>query len=99
VRNPELLVFDDLSSALDVETERKLWQGLLAQKGATYLAVSHRRFVLELADNIILLKEGKVEAIGDLPTLLASSEEMQNLWQSDLAKEVDEQLMGSAPLP
>lgn len=99
VRNPELLVFDDLSSALDVETERKLWDGLLAQKEATYLAVSHRRFVLELADNIILLKEGQVEAIGDLQTLLASSEEMQSLWQSDLAQEVDEQLMGSAPLP
>lgn len=97
VRNPELLVFDDLSSALDVETERKLWAGLLAQKEATYLAVSHRRFVLELADNIILLKEGKVEAIGDLPTLLATSEEMQNLWHSDLAQEVDEQLTRESP--
>lgn len=90
VRDPELLVFDDLSSALDVETERKLWDGLLSRKEATYLAVSHRRFVLQLADNIVLLKEGQVEAVGDLETLLATSEEMQNLWQSDLAQEVDE---------
>ena len=90
VRDPELLVFDDLSSALDVETERKLWDGLLSRKEATYLAVSHRRFVLQLADNIVLLKEGQVEAVGDLETLLATSEEMKNLWQSDLAQEVDE---------
>ncbi len=98
-RNPELFVFDDLSSALDVETERKLWKGLLAQKEATYLAVSHRRFVLEMADNIILLKGGKVEAVGDLQTLLASSEEMQSLWHSELALEVDEQLTQDSPLP
>lgn len=90
VRNPELLVFDDLSSALDVETERKLWDRLLAQKKFTCLAVSHRRSVLRLADNIILLKEGKVEAAGKLETLLETSEEMQQLWQSDLSQEVDE---------
>ncbi len=32
VRDPELLVFDDLSSALDVETERQLWEGLDGQR-------------------------------------------------------------------
>ncbi len=45
VRAPELLVCDDLSSALDVETEHTLWERLFAQRrdGMTLLAVSHRR--------------------------------------------------------
>ncbi len=33
IREPELLVFDDLSSALDVETERQLWERIFAEEG------------------------------------------------------------------
>ncbi|HEU5367571.1 MAG TPA: ABC transporter ATP-binding protein, partial [Ktedonobacterales bacterium] len=46
VRGAELLVIDDLSSALDVETERMLWERLFANKSVTCLAVSHRRDAL-----------------------------------------------------
>ncbi|HUT17884.1 MAG TPA: ABC transporter ATP-binding protein, partial [Anaerolineae bacterium] len=42
VRDPELLVFDDLSSALDVETERTLWERVFEQRQSTCLVVSHR---------------------------------------------------------
>jgi ATP-binding cassette subfamily B protein len=43
VRAPELLVFDDLSSALDVHTERILWERLFRDRsGVTSLVVSHR---------------------------------------------------------
>jgi ATP-binding cassette subfamily B protein len=59
VRAPELLVFDDLSSALDVETERMLWQRLFA-RGATCLAVSHRPAVLAQADQVLMLEGGRL---------------------------------------
>lgn len=51
---PELLIVDDLSSALDVETERALWKHVRAG-GMTVLAVSHRAFVLDFADRVITL--------------------------------------------
>ncbi len=84
VREPELLVLDDLSSALDVETERLLWQRLFEQ-GTTCLVASHRRAVLERADQILVLDalRGRIVARGKLQELLETSAEMRRLYAGE----------------
>ena len=85
VRRAELLVFDDLSSALDVETERTLWNRVFEEK-RTCVVVSHRRVALRRADRIVLMKDGRINATGTLEELLASNEEMTRLWAGDLGE-------------
>ncbi|WP_339294126.1 ABC transporter ATP-binding protein [Paenibacillus sp. FSL W7-1279] len=84
VRDAELYVFDDLSSALDVETERKLWERLFSERGgATCLVVSHRKAALNHADHIIVLNGGEIEAEGTAEQLLASSDSFRQLWYGE----------------
>ena len=83
-RDADLLVFDDVSSALDAATEAQLWSGLFAERsGTTCLVVSHRRAALLRADRILLMEQGRVTDTGTLAELLDRSAEMRELWADD----------------
>src|SRR6185312_10824341 len=83
VRGADLLVFDDISSALDVATEQALWRGLFADGARTCLAVSHRREAFVRADEIVLLGEGRVAARGRAEALRRESALFRSIWNDE----------------
>ena len=82
-RDADLLLFDDLSSALDAATERQLWESLFREGGVTCLVVSHRRAALRRATQILVMSEGRVVGRGRLDELLESNAEMRRLWREE----------------
>jgi ABC-type multidrug transport system fused ATPase/permease subunit len=59
----ELLVADDVSSALDARTELELWEALRG-RGVTVLGASTKRSALARADRVVVLEEGRVAGTG-----------------------------------
>ncbi|MDT8718339.1 ABC transporter ATP-binding protein [Clostridium sp. 19966] len=80
LRKADLMVFDDISSALDVATENKLWSRIFEKSKATCLVVSNKKTALKQADQIIVMKDGKIYAKGSLEELLESCDELQAIW-------------------
>jgi ABC-type multidrug transport system fused ATPase/permease subunit len=59
----ELLVADDVSSALDARTEVELWEALRG-RGTTVIGSTSKRSALERADRVVVLEDGRVAATG-----------------------------------
>jgi ATP-binding cassette subfamily B protein len=85
LRSPQLLVLDDVSSALDTQTEERLWKALRASE-MSILVASHRRAVLRRADQIVVLDRGRAVAAGASEELLRSSAEFGRLWQAEISE-------------
>lgn len=80
VTDPDLVVLDDVTSALDIETERQFWDRMLEDRARTILAVSHRRQAMLRADRIILLEHGRIAATGTLAELMQTSSAFREIW-------------------
>jgi ATP-binding cassette subfamily B protein len=80
LRNAQILVLDDISSAVDVTTEAQLWQAIRHSGSGTIVAASHRPALLQQADQIVLVDAGQVVAIGTLAHVRASQPLMQAIW-------------------
>lgn len=81
-RRSQLLVLDDVSSALDVQTERLLWTRLFnARSEIAALVVSHRHAALAQADRVIVMEGGCVVAVGPAHELQARSPEFRAIWE------------------
>lgn len=86
--NPRVLVLDDCTASLDVETERNLWDNLLQLlPGVTLVVVTHRVNTLESMDEIYVLDRGKVVAHGNHRDLLGRCAVYSRLYGEALTKE------------
>ena len=86
--NPKILVLDDSTSSVDVETESLIhasFKKLLQNR--TTLVIAHRLSTISLADRVVLLEAGKVKVEGTHEYLLENSPEYESILSSGLMQE------------
>ncbi|MZE51932.1 ATP-binding cassette domain-containing protein [Streptomyces sp. SID5770] len=94
--DPEVLVLDDATSAIDARTEAEIHASLTGSgRRSTTVLVAHRESTLELADRIALMDGGRVVDTGTLDELRSRSA----LFRALLAAEEDEEHPEEAPAP
>ena len=83
LKNPKVLILDDSTSAVDTATEAKIRQGLAdCLPDAVKIIIAQRITSVLHADQIIVLDDGKINAIGNHDSLLASNEIYQDIYHS-----------------
>lgn len=88
VANPEILILDDSSSALDYATDANLRHAIKALSGQmTVFIVSQRTSSIKDADKILVLEDGNLVGIGTHEELLKTCEEYQEICYSQVSKE------------
>lgn len=79
-KNPEILIFDEATSSLDLETEHEITQMLNSLKGEkTIVAIAHRLSTLKSCDRLIYLKKGEIVDTGTFDELSAKHSDFQKL--------------------
>lgn len=87
-KNPEIYIFDDSFSALDLKTDAALRKSLKEETGdSTVLIVAQRISTILNADQIIVLDQGSIVGIGKHEELLKNCEVYKEIAQSQLSKE------------
>lgn len=72
--NPAILILDEATSSVDVETEKEIQQALENLiRGRTTIAVAHRLSTLKRADRIVVLEDGRITGVGGHKELLRTS--------------------------
>jgi len=81
-RDPRVLVLDDALSAVDTETEARLLRSLRgAGQGRTVVVAAHRLATVRSAEQILVLREGRPEALGTHEELLERSRWYRTTWE------------------
>ncbi|MDT8346235.1 MAG: ABC transporter ATP-binding protein [Flavobacteriaceae bacterium] len=85
IKKPKLLLFDDCLSAVDTETEEKILNGIKAySKQITTIIVSHRISAAQHADQVIVLKDGRIAETGTHEQLILQKGYYYELYQIQL---------------
>ncbi len=88
VQKTEIILFDEETSALDNETQKKIQEAINNMKGEyTILIIAHRFSTILNSDKIMVLDNGKITAEGTHEELLKKSKEYKKLYESELKKD------------
>ena len=87
IRKPEILIFDDSTSALDLKTEANLYKALHEEMSDTTVVIIAQRVAsVKNADKIIILNDGIIESFGPHDELIKTSETYIDIYNSQLKR-------------
>ena len=101
VRRPEIIIFDDSTSALDFGTEARLRSALRKElKGTTVIMIAQRIASVMTADRIAVIDNGTIAACGSHAELMKTSEEYRDIYYSQIRNNQEgSDLAGAAGMP
>ena len=90
LKKPPILILDDSTSAVDTATEAKIREAFgTSLRQTTKFIIAQRISSVKDADQIIILSDGRISAIGTHEQLLAASEDYQEIYYSQQEKEAN----------
>jgi ATP-binding cassette subfamily B protein len=82
--NPSILILDDATSSIDSATEDQIQRAIFrATQGRTSVIITHRLSQIRWADVIVVLRDGRVTAVGTHDELMANSEPYRRIFTRD----------------
>lgn len=85
LKNAPIVILDEATAFTDPENEDKIQRSIAAlTKGKTLLVIAHRLSTIKNADNIVVLKNGKIEAEGKQEELLENCPLYRDMWQAHI---------------
>jgi ATP-binding cassette subfamily B protein len=87
ITDPRVLILDEATASVDATTEREIGAALrAAMAGRTTFVIAHRLSTIALADEIVVLEDGRVAARGSHEELYATSDLYREIRDSGLAR-------------
>ena len=88
IKKPEILIFDDSKSALDLQTEANLYKAINESlKDMTIITIAQRVASVRNADKIVVLNDGEIASIGSHDELINTCPIYQEIYNSQLKKD------------